>query len=94
MPFISPQEAAQLVTERVKKRRLAENYSRKTLAERSGVSEPSIKRFETTGEIAFASLLKLAFALDCMQEFGAIFPPKETISIAEIMQKPRVRGRG
>jgi transcriptional regulator with XRE-family HTH domain len=94
LPFISPQEAAQLVTDRVKKRRLAENYSRKTLAERSGVSEPSIKRFETTGEIAFASLLKLAFALDCMEEFGDIFPPKKIVSIAEITKKPRARGRG
>ena len=93
LSFISYQETAQLVAERVKKRRLAENYSRKTLAERSGVSEPSIKRFETTGEIAFASLLKLAFALDCMQEFELIFPPKEAMSIAEIVQKPRARGR-
>ena len=93
LPFISPQETAQIMAERVKKRRLAENYSRKTLADRSGVSEASIKRFETTGEIAFTSLLKLAFALNCIQEFGFIFPSKQTISIDEIVQKPRARGR-
>ena len=50
--FISPEDAAIAIAERTRVRRLADNLSRKTLAEKSGVSEASIKRFETTGEIA------------------------------------------
>lgn len=92
--FMSPEGAALEVARRVKKRRLIDNYSRKTLADRSGVSEPSIKRFETTGEIAFLSLLKLAFTLDCMQEFDGVFMPKEIVSIQDVTKKQRARGRG
>jgi hypothetical protein len=39
-------------------------------------------------------LLKLAFALDALQEFEALFLPKAVVSIADITQKKRARGRG
>ena len=94
LSLIGSEDFALVVAARVKARRLAENFSRKTLAERTGVSEASIKRFETTGEIAFVSLLKLAFALDALQEFDALFAPKAVVSIADITQKKRARGRG
>ena len=54
----------------------------------------TIKRFETTGEIALVSLLKLAFALDALPEFDALFAPKAVVSITDITQKKRTRGRG
>ena len=52
LSLINPEDTMCQLAERVKLSRLAENFSRKSLAERSGVSEASIKRFETTGEIA------------------------------------------
>ena len=94
LSFIGSDDFARVVAARVRTRRLANNFSRKTLAERTGVSEASIKRFETTGEIAFVSLLKLAFALDALQEFDALFAPQAVVSIADITQKKRTRGRG
>jgi transcriptional regulator with XRE-family HTH domain len=94
LSFIGSEDFALVVAARVKARRLSNNFSRKTLAERTGVSEASVKRFETTGEIAFVSLLKLAFALDALQEFEALFLPKAVVSIADITQKKRARGRG
>ena len=94
LSFIGSEDFALVLAARVRARRLANNFSRKTLAERTGVSEASIKRFETTGEIAFVSLLKLAFALDALQEFDALFLPKAVVSIADITQKKRARGRG
>jgi len=93
LSFINPDDAALHLAERVKQTRLAKNFSRKTLAERSGVSEASIKRFETTGEIALLSLAKLAFALGCLQEFDKLFMPQELVSIKNITQKQRARGR-
>ena len=94
LSFIGFEDFALVLAARVRSRRLANNFSRKTLAERTGVSEASIKRFETTGEIAFVSLLKLAFALDALQEFDALFAQKAVVSIADITQKKRARGRG
>ncbi len=74
--------------------RLAHNLSQKSLADRSGVSQASLKRFEQTGEIAFTSLLKLSAALGCMDDFGALFAPRAVMSIDEITKKRRIRGRG
>jgi transcriptional regulator with XRE-family HTH domain len=93
LSFINPKDTTHALAERVKLSRLAENFSRKSLAERSGVSEASIKRFETTGEIALLALLKLAYALGSMQEFDKVFAPKEIISIKDITKKQRARGR-
>ena len=47
------------------------------LAQRSGVSLGSIKRFEQTGKISFESLLRLAQILGRLSEFEPIFQQKE-----------------
>lgn len=50
--------------------------TQKDMAERTGVSLGSIKRFEQTGEISFHSLLKIAFVLDCLDDFDQLFAQK------------------
>lgn len=76
-------------------RRLAADLSRKSLAARSGVSEGTIKRFESTGEIALMSLLKLAQALGCLDEFKALFPPAPgPVRLEDVLKPARQRGRG
>lgn len=42
------------------------------LAQRSGVSLGSLKRFEHTGQISLESLLKLALVLGCLDDFSAV----------------------
>jgi transcriptional regulator with XRE-family HTH domain len=58
---------------RVKKKRKAMKISQKALAEQSGVSYASIRRFESTGEISLVSLLKIAHALHCLKDFEELF---------------------
>ena len=58
---------------RVKKKRKAMKISQKSLAEQSGVSYASIRRFESTGEISLVSLLKIAHALQCLKDFEELF---------------------
>jgi transcriptional regulator with XRE-family HTH domain len=79
-----PPDVARALAERVKTLRLSRNWKRTTLAERAGVSAASLKRFETTGEVALASLLKLAHALGRLAEFGELLRPPEAQSIAEL----------
>ena len=64
-----------------KKRKL----SRADLSKRSNVSYGSLKRFEETGNISLASLIKIAIALDCIDEFESLFRTKNPESIEDII---------
>lgn len=64
-----------------KKRKL----SRADLSKRSNVSYGSLKRFEETGNISLASLIKIAIALDCIDEFESLFRTKKPESIEDII---------
>lgn len=61
------------ITERVKLRRKECKLTQQGLAKRSGVSYASIRRFESTGEISFTSLLKIADALNALADFNMLF---------------------
>jgi transcriptional regulator with XRE-family HTH domain len=93
----NPVSIAKKLAQRLRKRRLFLNMSQKSLSEKSGVSWGSIKRFENSGEISLKHLLKLALALDALDEFHNLFPEKEHKSIDDILksrkQKERKRGR-
>jgi transcriptional regulator with XRE-family HTH domain len=58
-------------------------FTQAELAKRSGVSLGSLKRFEQTGQISFASLLRLAQILGRLSDFSAIFHQKEDMSRIE-----------
>ena len=68
----SPSDVLGVVRSRFKQRRLALALTQAGLAARSGVTLGSLKRFETTGLIAFDSLLKLALVLDCLEDFDRL----------------------
>jgi len=93
----NPVSIAKKLAQRLRKRRLSLNMSQKSLSEKSGVSWGSIKRFENSGEISLKHLLKLALALDALDEFHNLFLEKEYNSIDDILksrkQKERKRGR-
>ena len=55
------------------------------LADLSGVSYASIRRFETTGEISLSSLINIAIALDCTDEFDMLFQNRTPLTIQEII---------
>ena len=72
------------VVERFKKRRKELGISQKKLSTRSGVSYASIRRFESTGEISFSSLIKLANAIDCLNDFEALFKNTKISSLKDL----------
>ena len=61
------------IVERVKERRKELKISQKGLSQKSGVSYASIRRFESTGEISFNSLLKIASVLNALVDFNMLF---------------------
>lgn len=94
---MTPGEIAILLAKKAKDKRLSLNFSQKTLAEHSGVSFGVLKKFEHTGKISLESLLKLALALNALEEFKNLFAPpqpEQAISLDELMQDTtRKRGR-
>jgi len=68
----TPSTIMQKLKKRFKQKRLLFNLTQEGLANRSGVSLGSVKRFESSGEISLKSLLKLAMILECLDDFTNI----------------------
>ncbi len=85
----TPSEMMETIKTKFKARRKALGYTQPELAERSGVSLGSLKRFERTGQISLESLLKLALVLECLEGFEGVCEKKENMkfeSIEEIIE--------
>lgn len=67
------EELDQKLAGRVRNIRKRRSISQKKLADMSGVSYGSIKRFEATGQISLLSLTKIAIALDIADDLRSIF---------------------
>ena len=74
---ITPNKISKQLAERHKVLRKALKLTQAEMAERSGVSLGSLKRFESTGQISLEALLKLANLLDRLNDFSAVFKPIE-----------------
>ena len=95
--LMTPSEVAKHIAKCAKEKRLSLNMSQQSLAQRSGVSLGSLKKFEQTGQISLASLLRLALVLGSLADFVKVFAPKPPESFptlnALMKQKTRKRGR-
>jgi transcriptional regulator with XRE-family HTH domain len=75
----------QMLSKRVRTRRREAKLSQSALADRSGVSLGSIKRFEGSGEISLASLLRIAAVLGYTADFNNLFERKNYQSLDEVL---------
>jgi len=73
VPVLTEQSVLSGIVERVKERRKELGLTQAMLAQRTGVSYASIRRFERTGEISFTSLLSLARVLQSLADFNLVF---------------------
>jgi transcriptional regulator with XRE-family HTH domain len=72
-----PQDILKNIAKKHRRLRKQKGLSQSEIAERSGVSFGSVKRFEQTGQIAFESLLKLGHVLGRLDEFETLLNPKQ-----------------
>ena len=82
------------IAQRAREKRLALNLTQAELAARSGVSLASLKRFESSGQIAFISLLHVALALGNLTDFGYLFREGRPVNLFAAEPKKRLRGTG
>ena len=74
---------------RVRKIRKRRKIPQQKLADLSGVSYGSIKRFETSGQISLLALTKIAMALDMADELRNIFSQVPYRNIQEVINESR-----
>jgi len=69
---------------KAKQLRLVRSWKQSTLAERSGVTLASLRRFERTGQVSLANLLRLSLALGRLGDFESILRQPEAASLREL----------
>lgn len=79
-----PDEMARRLAERIRAERLRHGWKQQTLAERSGVSLPTVRRYERTGRTSVENLLKFCHALARLDEFADLLEPPPALSIADL----------
>ena len=82
----TPHEIAKILVKKIKEHRKKLKISQSILAQKSGVSLGSIKRFETKYEISLQSFIKIAITLDLDNDIENLFTAKTYTSIDEIIK--------
>ena len=92
----TPEDVSRTLAARMKELRLGRGWKQATLAQRSGVSLASLRRFEESGRVSLQNLLDLAFALNRLDDFEALFQASRASSLAELEagEKRPARKRG
>ena len=83
------EELDKKLARRVQNIRKRRSISQEKLAQMSGVSYGSIKRFEASGQISLISLTKIAMALEIADELRAIFTQVPYKDIQEVINETR-----
>ncbi|MCG3670750.1 helix-turn-helix domain-containing protein [Aliarcobacter butzleri] len=92
----TPKYIMQDLKDKFKQKRLSLNLTQEGLSNKSGVSLGSIKRFESSGEISFESLLKVALVLNCLDDFKNIANEKDKQydSMDDLLKIKPIKKRG
>lgn len=91
------EEVARRLADRVRAERLRQELTQASLARRSGVSLPTVQRYERTGQSTVENMLKLCHALGRLDEFTELLAPPAASSMSELEKRgqapKRQRGR-
>lgn len=85
----TPQEMAVDAAKRFKEMRKAKKITIKELSRNSGVPYSTIRRFESSGEISFISLVKIVSTVGEDEEITNLFAKRIPASIEEIIRENR-----
>ncbi len=92
----TPTDMQLRLAERLRALRIAIGLKQSTLADRSGVSLPSLRLFEQRGQISLKHLMRICHALGRLDDFDALFKPAPAATMAELesRQAKPIRKRG
>ena len=81
----SPREVQDHLAAALRQRRRARKHSRQKAAEASGVPAPTIRRFETSGEISLRQFLMLCAPYGDLKRAEALFPEPGPTTMDELL---------
>lgn len=81
------EELDKKIADRVRLIRKRRSISQEKLAQISGISFGSVKRFETTGQISLLSLTRIAMALDMADDLRQLFTEVPYRNIQEVINE-------
>lgn len=90
----TPREIQRILSQRIKRLRLINEWTQAELAERAGITLASLKRFESTGQISLERLLLIALALGRLNELMQLFEEPEIMTLSDIKKLTKKRQRG
>lgn len=94
LELASPADICHSVAVRARAARLAANLSQEGLAERSGVSLGTLKRFEHSGAASLDVVVRIALALRLESGFEGLFVLPKFTSLDEVIATSQKRQRG
>lgn len=89
----SPERLALILAENCRKRRLDQGMSRRSLAEATGIPEPTLERFETKGKISLEAFLRIVVKFGWFEEMSAILEKSKFTTGAELELINKNQGR-
>jgi len=90
----TPREIQLILSKRIKRLRLINEWTQAELAERAGITLASLKRFESTGKISLERLSLIALALGRLNELMQLFEEPEIMTLSDIKKLTKKRQRG
>lgn len=88
--LLNPSKVQSILKKQVKAKRLEQGFTQAGLAQRAGVSLPSLRKFEQKGLISLESFLKLLAVLGCLEEIANALKSGEEVfySIDDVLKNP------
>ncbi|MBD5131886.1 MAG: helix-turn-helix transcriptional regulator [Clostridiales bacterium] len=83
VPVLTEQSVIADLVKRVKLRRKELGITQRDMAQKSGVSFGSVRRFEETGDISLSSLVKIGHTIGCLQDFNELFKSSKITSLKD-----------
>jgi len=74
------------IAQKVKQRRLELNLTQKGLALRADVNIETYRKFERIGEISLVNLVKIAIALNAVEDFTSLFSQQKYQRIEDVLK--------
>ncbi len=87
--LISVSKAQKIIPEHIRALRLQKGLTQEGLSKRSGVSLPTLRKFEQQGKISLESFLKIAMVLECLEDIikALALPAGQFSSIDEVIKE-------
>ena len=76
LTFTKPNEIVELLCQRLRKERLAQQMSQADVAARAGVSVNTLSNLENGQNTSFETIVRIAMVLGRVKELEALFQPK------------------